>query len=399
MASPLTLGAGSCLLREDKVPDLFRYRHWDLVGSRRIWFAISIITILVGMGTWFAHGGFNGGLNYGIDFTGGGLLTYKLPADQVADKSEADILAEVRAAIPAGLPTDIQLAGTVGDRKDLAYVRTQSTQKSDQARYEEVKTQSAQILAALQEKFPGIEQVGTDVVGGVVSQELTQRALQAVIIGSLLVMVWILIRYDLFFGQWSPKWAVSAIIALGHDILVLVGVFALTRLEVNSPFVAAILTVVGYSVHDTIVIFDRIRENLKLRKGNSFAETTNISLLETMARSVNTVLTVEFTLLALILFGGPTLKAFSWALFVGVTTGAYSSIFNASQILVVLKNREAKGRQAVSAAKAAARPTRLAAPEPVAAVTAGGETVSTTVAAPKKASKGTGAKKKGKRRF
>jgi preprotein translocase subunit SecF len=125
-------------------------------------------------------------------------------------------------------------------------------------------------------------------------------------------------------------------VALLHDLCTLVGMFAVLRfwLQVNSPFIAALLTVLGYSIHDTIVIFDRIRENLRLRKGRTFAETVNISLLETLARSVNTILTVLLTLLALLFFGGSTLRDFVAAMLIGVIVGGYSSIFVASQLLV-----------------------------------------------------------------
>jgi len=145
------------------------------------------------------------------------------------------------------------------------------------------------------------------------------------------------------------------LIALLHDVLVLIGAFAITQKEINSPFVAAALTVVGYSVHDTIVIFDRIRENLRLRKGTSFAETANISLLETMARSVNTVLTVLLVLIAVYLLGGASLQTFTFALIVGMIAGGYSSIFNAAQILVVMKNREERKIAAQRAAGKAPR--------------------------------------------
>jgi preprotein translocase subunit SecF len=156
-------------------------------------------------------------------------------------------------------------------------------------------------------------------------------------------------------------------------VLVLIGVFAMTYREINSPFVAAALTVVGFSVHDTIVIYDRIRENLRLRKGSTFAETANTSLLETLARSVNTVLTVELVLVAVYLLGGASLRDFTFAMIVGVTCGAYSSIFNASQLMVVLKNREERavakrravaGRVVAAPAARAVRPVAERAPRP-----------------------------------
>ena len=376
------------------MPDLFRGRKWDLVGSRRLWFSISIVLLSVGMYFWATKG-----LKLGIDFTGGGMLTYQLP-HSVASAEQNTTLSQVRGVV-SGLDIDneIQLAGPAFGGKNLVLVRTKVDPKgTDQQRYRQVQQQAKDILAGLTREFPQIKLVGNEVVGAVMSRELLGRALSAVGLGSLLVMLWIMIRYDLFFGQISPKWAFSAIVALLHDILMLIGIFALLQREVNSPFVAAILTVVGYSVHDTIIIFDRIRENLKLRKGHTFAETTNISLLETMARSVNTVLTVELTLLALFLFGGPTLRDFSLALIIGVTTGAYSSIFNASQILVVFKNREAHAR---AASHAGPRPARLAQPEPAAVGADSGRVAAAQPSAPgpaaRKVAKGAGAKKRRKR--
>ena len=377
------------------MPDFFRGRGWNLVGSRRIWFAISILLILVGMTCWKVRG-----LNYGIDFTGGGLLRYRLAHPITSLDEQNRTLSAVRQMVDQlHIRNDIQLAGPALGGKNMIFVRTQVDPKAgDQQRYLEVRKQGQDVLASLQQRFPGVANAGYEVVGSVVSEELVWRALMAVGLGSILVMIWIMIRYDFFFGQVSLKWAFSAIVALLHDVLVLVGAFALLQREVNSPFVAAILTVVGYSVHDTIVIFDRIRENLKLHKGRTFGETTNISLLETMARSVNTVLTVEFTLLALALFGGPTLQDFSIALIIGVTIGAYSSIFNASQILVVLKNMETRGREARAAATP--RPTRIRQPAPVAVgpQPAAGREPAVTAASPKKVQKA-GAAKKRKRRY
>jgi len=200
--------------------------------------------------------------------------------------------------------------------------------------------------------------------------------------GCIFILIWIRIRYFDF------NWAGSALVALVHDVLVLIGVFAITQKEINSPFVAAALTVVGYSVHDTIVIFDRIRENLRLRKGSTFAETANISLLETMARSVNTVLTVLLVLIAVYLLGGVSLRSFTFALIVGMVAGGYSSIFNAAQLLVVLKNREERklagkraGGRAVREMAERAGPVRQrvrVAPKPLAQEPAERETAEAT---------------------
>jgi preprotein translocase SecF subunit len=186
---------------------------------------------------------------------------------------------------------------------------------------------------------PGVHNIigspaSEDRVGKAISNELIYNAIIAIIIGSFLIFCWIMVRYNIGGSGW--KYSAGGILALIHDLCITVGMFAILRhfLQVNSPFIAAFLTVLGYSIHDTIVIYDRIRENLRLRKGRTFAETVNISLLETLARSVNTVLTVMFTLLALFFFGGSTLRDFVAALLIGVTVGAYSSICIASQLLV-----------------------------------------------------------------
>jgi len=217
-----------------------------------------------------------------------------------------------------------------------------------------------------------------DVVSGTIKDDLVNGGIAALIVGSLLIMLWIWFRYNI--GGLGLRYSIAGIIALAHDLLTLVGLFAILHhfLQVNSPFIAALLTVLGYSIHDTIIIFDRIRENIRLRKGRTFAETVNISLLETMARSVNTILTVLLTLLALFFFGGPTLRDFVAAMLIGVVVGGYSSIFVASQLLVAW----AKGDQRIilppdvlvpAMAGAAAAPRsvpapRLATPAPSGAI-------------------------------
>ncbi|UCC68159.1 MAG: protein translocase subunit SecF [Armatimonadota bacterium] len=308
--------------------DLFRKRKWDLVGHRKVWFAISLAVILTGMYFWHARG-----LNYGIDFTGGGLVTYQL-AEPVAAGREAPTLAQAREATEkAGVDARLQIAGTA-THKDQLLVRTRVVADESRSESDILEEQKAKLSESLSAVFPGITDVQSELVTPVVSTELMQKAVWAVAWGCLFILFWIRVRYLDF------KWAGSALLALVHDVLVLLGVFAVTQREINSPFVAAALTVVGYSVHDTIVLFDRIRENLKLRKGDTFGETANISLLETMARSVNTVLTVLFVLTAVYALGGVSLRDFTFALLVGITAGGYSSIFTAAQILVVLKNRE-----------------------------------------------------------
>lgn len=323
--------------------DLFRGRKWDLVGKRNWWFLLSLLIIVPGFAALVTKG-----LNYGIDFTGGGFITYKLEQPLSArEAASSEQLAE-QITRETGVEVRVQIAGdtTRGDRKDQILVRT-LVPKGASAAEEILAEQDRKITAVLEETYPGIREVARDMVSPVFSAELMANAIWTVVVACIFILLWIRFRYFDF------KWAFSGVVALVHDVLLLIGVFAFTGREVNSPFVAAVLTVVGFSVHDTIIIFDRIRENLRLRKGSTFAETANISLLETMARSVNTVLTVVFVLLAVYLLGGATLRDFTFAMLIGVITGAYSSIFNASQLLVVFKLREERALAQRRAAQSA----------------------------------------------
>jgi len=336
------------------VVDLFRNKKWDLIHWRNLWFAISLAVILPGLVAWFIHG-----FNLGIDFTGGGLITYQLARPLTAGQAEqAERLADTIKR--EGIEARVQIAGDYSHGNlDQLLVRTRINPKEPEAPAL-LEQQTKVITRLLQQQFPGtpghdgVKVTGTELVSPVVSKELIKNAFWSVLIGCIFILAWVRIRYFDF------KWAFSAVVALAHDVLVLLGVFAIFhKFEINSPFVAAALTMVGFSVHDTIIIFDRIRENLRLRKGSSFAETANISLLETLARSVNTVLTVVFVLVAVLVFGGGALRDFTFAMLVGVISGAYSSIFNASQLLVVLKQREeralARRRVAQAGRRAAAR--------------------------------------------
>lgn len=323
--------------------DLFRGRKWDLVGYRWLWFALSLIVIATGMAFLGARG-----LNFGIDFTGGGLITYRF-LEPIPQGQHTAALERARGAIQStGIDARLQLAGTAAVTDQLL-VRTRVIAPTGKTDSQVLDEQRGAMLPALSEVFPGVEEAESQLVTAVVSKELIWKAVKAVAWGCVFILIWIRIRYFDF------RWAGSALVALIHDVLVLLGAFAITQREVNSPFVAAALTVVGYSVHDTIVLFDRIRENIRLRKGATFGETANISLLETMARSVNTVLTVLLVLVAVYLLGGASLRNFTFALIVGMLAGGYSSIFNAAQLLVVLKNREERG---VAARRAAGRPVR-----------------------------------------
>jgi preprotein translocase SecF subunit len=179
-------------------------------------------------------------------------------------------------------------------------------------------------------------------VSGSVASETTRNAILAVVAAAVLILLYISFAFRKVAKPW--RYGTCAIIALLHDVLVVVGVFSilgwLFNLQIDALFITALLTVVGFSVHDTIVVFDRIRENMQRRTSETFDQVVNASLIQTMARSLNTSLTVLVTLSALTLFGGETIRVFTGALLLGIFSGTYSSIFNASMLLVIWERGE-----------------------------------------------------------
>jgi preprotein translocase subunit SecF len=215
------------------------------------------------------------------------------------------------------------------------------------------------LASALQARLgPIAAQRGLATVGPVVSSELTQQAILLVILGSIGILVWMTIRFHDF------RFGATALVALVHDVIVVVGAFAvlgtLFRVQIDALFVTAMLTVIGFSVHDTIVVYDRIRENRARHAGEPFDRIVNHSVLQTFGRSINTSLTVVITLTALLVFGGAATTYFVLALLIGIVSGTYSSIFNASPLLVVW--HEWDDRRRVRVAAAAGRPARRSAP-------------------------------------
>jgi preprotein translocase subunit SecF len=187
-----------------------------------------------------------------------------------------------------------------------------------------------------------MQQLSTAFVSGSVASETTRNAVLAVLAASVLILLYIWFAFRKVDRPW--RYGTCAIIALLHDVLVVLGVFSilgwLIGFQVDALFITALLTVVGFSVHDTIVVFDRIRENMQRRTSETFDQVVNASLVQTMSRSLNTSLTVIFTLSALTLFGGATVRPFTLALLIGIISGTYSSIFNASMLLVMWERRE-----------------------------------------------------------
>ncbi|MCX7642372.1 MAG: protein translocase subunit SecF [Armatimonadetes bacterium] len=320
--------------------------RFDIVGKTKIWLGAAIAVMLLGLMGLFVRG-----FNLGLDFTGGALYQFKFP-EKVATtpREEVQIASEVRSMLGRlNLPSQPVIQIAEGDTL-LIRLKIQSERESERWR--------AEILQALRQKYPKIEEAGTEFIGSVVGSELTRSAILATIFGLVLVSLFIWFRYQILGAGWL--FSLGALFALAHDVLVLVGFTAWSQIEVNSSFIAALLTVAGYSVQDTVVIYDRIRENLKVRRGWAFERIVNYSLLETMSRSINTSLTTAFALWAILLVGGVAVKPLAFSLFIGITAGTYSSIFIAAP-LVLLMQRWWEAKAALK--RPAAAPVRRPVPE------------------------------------
>ncbi|WP_416144488.1 protein translocase subunit SecDF [Planococcus koreensis] len=288
------------------------FDRFDFAGSRNKFFAASIITIVIGM---IVIGVFR--LNLGIDFTQGTRV--EITSDAALSKEQVEsFLSE------SGFETeDVVISG---DDSNLAVTRY--TEEFSQEEINDLKT------AAVEEY--GVEP-NVSTVSPTVGQELAKNALYALLIAAIGIVIYATLRFEWRMG-------VASIVALIHDAFFIVAVFSLLRLEVDITFIAAVLTIVGYSINDTIVTFDRIRENMKrvkkIETEDQLADIVNRSLRQTLVRSVNTVLTVVLVVVALLIFGAPSITNFSIALLIGLIAGTYSSIFIAAQLWLVLKKRE-----------------------------------------------------------
>ncbi|MDQ3815387.1 MAG: protein translocase subunit SecF, partial [Armatimonadota bacterium] len=245
----------------------------------------------------------------------------------------------------------IQIAGG-----NTLVINTDARGEEDLRRHERIIAEAlkGQFKGSFESGQKGLLLVGRQLVGPVIGQELRRNAINGVILGVALIALWIYIRYN--FAGAGLRYAVAGIVALVHDVLVLIGLFALIGyldpdIEIDGSFIAALLTVVGYSINDSVVIFDRIRENLRRRRREPFNKVVNDSLLETMSRSINTGLTVLIMLFVLLIFGGESIRSFVLAMLVGIASGLYSSIFNASMVLTAWNNYDEKKLAAARAAR------------------------------------------------
>lgn len=285
-------------------------KAWNLMGNRRWLYAISAGIILASVASMALQPVLGRPvLNWGVDFTGGTLLTLRFQDRSVSS-------GQVRAALqPLGLgEAVIQKIQETGDIS----VRTRHLEPHERRSVEHALTSRVGPFALL----------SVDDVGPKIGRELRNIAILGVVLGLALQVVYVSARFR------SLRFALAADLALLHDLLLVLGVFAVTRATVDSSFVAVLLTVVGYSINDTIVVFDRVRENLQLRTRESFGDLVNRSLLEALVRSLNTALTTLLAIGSVYVFGGPTVRDFALGLTVAVLTGGWSSIGVASPLLV-----------------------------------------------------------------
>lgn len=277
---------------------------WDLIGHRRWGYLLSALVIVAGLAGIAAWG-----IDFGIDFTGGTLLDLQLGREAS--------LAEVRATL-GGFGLEEAQIQKAGDRPREVLIRTRVLEEPEVSR----------IQRAFAAQYGGAQVLRAERVGPRIGRELRRQAVVAVLVGLALQVLYITWRFR------SVRFALAADVALVHDLLIVLGLYALTRRTVDSSFVAVLLTVVGYSINDTVVILDRIRENQQLRTREPFPRLVNRSILEVLVRSLTTGFGAIIALLILYFYGGPTLRDFIFGLGVGVVTGTYSSIFVASPLLV-----------------------------------------------------------------
>lgn len=291
--------------------------NYNIIGKKNIWLTISgllFVVAVVALILW--------GLKFGIDFTGGSQLEVKFYEERPDVKTTEENL--------AGLNLGSLTVQPVEDKGMILKFQDSTKEKRDEA------MKKLGELAGGENK---LEEVQYDSVGPSIGTELKRKALFAIFWVFFAIVIYISVAFNKVskpVASW--KYGLSALIAMFHDVIITIGVFAILGkyfgIEINTPFVAAVLTVLGYSVHDTIVVFDRIRENLP-RSEEDFQGTVNTSLNQTLVRSINTSLTVLLTLIAVIIFGGASIRTFALALTVGIAIGTYSSIFVASPLLVI----------------------------------------------------------------
>jgi len=281
--------------------DLIGKNKFDFIKNRKIAYIIPVVIILVGLISIIFQG-----FNLGIDFSGGALLQIRF------DKSVST--AEVRNVL-----SEFNLSqSTIQNLSENEFVIR--TEKIDSE-------QRTEILTAFKENLTDLEVLRVETVGPVIGENLKNLALYALLFAFIGIVLYITMRFEF-------KFSIVSILALFHDCLIVLGIFSLMQKEITISIIAAVLTIIGYSINNTIVILDRLRENIKFKTRESFENLINISINQSLSRTINTTLTTIIPILTLYFFGGNILSDFALALFIGMVAGTYSSIFIASPLLV-----------------------------------------------------------------
>lgn len=282
---------------------------YDFMKRKNMWFGISAVVIAIGLIFMVING-----LNLGIDFTGGTSVQANLGKSfEISDVRNITDKFDKEAIVTYA-----------GQNRDIALIKTKVALKVDQ---------QGEVIKEFQDKFDTPQtNIQFETIGPTIGSELTKQSLLALLLANLGILIYISFRFEWKFG-------IAAIAALLHDVLIMLVVYSIAQIAINASFIAAILTIVGYSINDTIVVFDRIRENKRHTKKIDYNNLVNKSISETMVRSINTSLTTLVTVLALYILGVPAIKDFALPLVVGIVAGTYSSIFIASPIWVLLDQK------------------------------------------------------------
>ena len=307
MAAPRVLGA---------IGSGDRWKKYDFIGKMKLWFAISGVVIAIG-----AIALATTGLNKGIDFTGGSKLDFTIPrAATVVQVTDAATAAGVSDPVVKGLTATGTAQGNTFNRFEVEshFLNT---------------AQSTKLQTELASRFGTLSAIDSRSVSSSFGQSVLNSAYLAILFSLIIIFLYVSFRFE-----W--KYAVPVMVALGHDILLTIGVYAISGRTVTADTVAAVLTVLGYSMYDTVIVFDRVRENVPILRRMTASKIVNESLAETITRSLNTSLVTLIPVILLFVFGSGSLKDFAFALIVGIASGAYSSIFIAAPILAIFMERE-----------------------------------------------------------
>ncbi len=285
----------------------------NIMKHYKLWFALSGVVIILGL----VMAIFNG-LNLGIDFTGGTMMQVDL-GQKVTVEEISDLISSF------DLNPDIVHSG---DTQTEVIIKTKKSLDNEERKA---------IFSVIQTKYSLNDDAlkGAEQFGPAMGSEIRNRAIIAVLIASVMMLIYISVRFETVFG-------IAAIISLVHDVLFVIAVYAIFNITINSSFIAAILTVVGYSINDTIVVFDRVRENVKREKAKDHFDTINTSVTQTLSRTLNTSITTLVVVGALYFLGVSSIKDFAFPLLVGISIGTYSSIFIASPVWAIVRNELAK---------------------------------------------------------